>query len=257
MGKTGEIDVKATIARDGGILGKSSHSDSCQLLLVEDASLSPSMLTLFELEEGKAEVKSGSGYFALQSPVTGEMSASYLPANRSVVVTPSGPGLASLVLSDLCLTARTEAKLDVTVSGLASVELTVADKVEVGSTLTATLTLLDASGFVLPASALQHIQLSLDPSASLLSVSEGSGLTFPVFGASLGFTSLTASASYSGITISSNPAPVTVYPPLALSPRNISLIIGATFQFLATGGPLDCTGFNDLNKMHRTNARTR
>ena len=240
-GKTGEIDVTATIAREGGMLGKSSHSDACQLLLVQDASLSPSSLTLFELEEGKAEVKSGSGYFALKSPVKGEMSASYLPANRSVVVTPSGPGLASLVLADLCLTSRTEAKLDVTVSGLASIELTVADKVEVGSSLTATLTLLDASGFVLPASALQHIHLSLDPSASILSVSEGSGLTFPVLGASLGLTSLTASASYSGTTITSNPAPVTVYPPLTVSPRNISLIIGATFQFLATGGPLDST----------------
>ena len=57
----------------------------------------------------------------------------------------------------------------------------------------------------------------------------------------MGLTSLTASASYSGHTISSNPAQVTVYPPLSVSPRNISLIIGATFQFVATGGPLDCT----------------
>ena len=223
------------------MLGKSTHSDACQLLLVEDASLSPSSISLFELEEGNSEVKSGSGYFALQSPVKGDISAIYQPSNRSVVVTPTGPGLASLVLFDLCLTSRADAKLDVTVAGLAAIELTVLDKVEVESTLTATLTLLDATGFVLPASALQHIHLSLDPSANILSVGERSGLTFPVLGAALGLTSLTASASYSGVTITSNPAPVTVYPPLTVSPRNISLIIGATFQFLATGGPLDCT----------------
>ena len=42
MGKTGEIDVTATIAREGGILGKSSHSGACQLVLVDDATLAPS-----------------------------------------------------------------------------------------------------------------------------------------------------------------------------------------------------------------------
>ena len=73
IGKTGEIDVTATIAREGGMLGKSTHSDACQLLLVEDASLSPSSISLFELEEGNSEVKSGSGYFALQSPVKGDI----------------------------------------------------------------------------------------------------------------------------------------------------------------------------------------
>ena len=32
-----------------------------------------------------------------------------------------------------------------------------------------------------------------------------------------------------------------MYPPLVLDPRNISLVIGASFQFTTTGGPADCS----------------
>ena len=57
---------------------------------------------------------------------------------------------------------------------------------------------------------------------------------FTLAGGSLGL-------SYGGRVITYARVTVTVYPPLVLDPRNISLVIGASFQFTHTGGPADCS----------------
>jgi hypothetical protein len=41
--------------------------------------------------------------------------------------------------------------------------------------------------------------------------------------------------------VKSVPAPVQVFPPLRIEPRNITLLIGAAFQVLTSGGPADAT----------------
>ena len=48
---------------------------------------------------------------------------------------------------------------------------------------------------------------------------------------------MTATAKYGGHQAASNPAPIQVFPPLLLDPRNITLIIGAKFQVRTMGGP--------------------
>ena len=48
---------------------------------------------------------------------------------------------------------------------------------------------------------------------------------------------MTATAKYGGHQAASNPAPIQVFPPLELDPRNITLIIGAKFQVRTMGGP--------------------
>ena len=74
-----------------------------------------------------------------------------------------------------------------------------------------------------------------------MAVEGGEGAEFSVNGISLGQVQLTASVSYSGRQISSQPQAVTVFPPVILEPRNISLVIGAAFQFTHSGGPADCS----------------
>ena len=83
--------------------------------------------------------------------------------------------------------------------------LEVADKVEVGSAVTASVRLLDAEGGALPASALAHVALALEGGAQgLLEVAAGPGPThFLVTGAALGLTSLTARCT-------ANPAAMTL-----------------------------------------------
>eukprot|EP00090_Calanus_glacialis_P028973 TRINITY_DN4645_c0_g1_i5.p1 TRINITY_DN4645_c0_g1~~TRINITY_DN4645_c0_g1_i5.p1 ORF type:complete len:1790 (-),score=673.65 TRINITY_DN4645_c0_g1_i5:326-5671(-) len=245
-GQTGEVDITATIARDGGLLGAGSHSDTAKIELVEDAAIEPTALELFELETGGGVSKYGSGFFTLKQDKEG-LEATYTPSTKGLAVTPVGTGSTTVNLVDLCLSTKQPATMAVVVSGVASLVLKVNDKVEEGSIITATTTLLDSTKRPLPPSSFEHISLQITQDSDFVTIgSQGSGsgggqAQFPVTGAKLGQVTLTAQASYGGKQVTSLPVQVTVYPPLLLDPRNISLIIGAAFQFTHTGGPVDCT----------------
>ena len=238
--KAGAVDITATISRQGGLLGSSSHSDTAKINLVEDARVSPSNLDLFVLEAGTAGASHGSGYFTVISERK-VVTASYSSSNSSITISPVTTGQASLQLVDLCLSARTEARLQVSVAGVDRVVLHNDDKVQLGETITASVKMMDSSGRSLPLSALEHVEVGVKSDVSLVRVEEGKGPEFGVTGLSLGQVQLTGSVSYSGRELSSPPQSVTVFPPLLLEPRNISLIIGASFQFTHTGGPSDCS----------------
>ncbi|XP_038053561.1 nuclear pore membrane glycoprotein 210-like [Patiria miniata] len=61
---------------------------------------------------------------------------------------------------------------------------------------------------------------------------------YTVHGAALGFTNLAfTAASKTGLPVSSKVRDIQVFPPLQLSPRNITLMVGAEFQVRSTGGP--------------------
>ena len=123
-GGAGPLDITATIAREGGLLGAASHADTADVELVLDARLEPDTLALFELEAGRAQAR---GYFVLLEPA-GRVAAS-LEAG-AVLVTPAAPGPASVALADLCLRPRGPgASLAITVSGLATLVLEVCSKV--------------------------------------------------------------------------------------------------------------------------------
>jgi hypothetical protein len=123
-GGAGPLDITATIAREGGLLGAASRADTAEVDLVLDARLEPDTLALFELEAGRAQAR---GYFVLLEPA-GRVAAS-LEAG-AVLVTPAAPGPASVALADLCLRPRGPgASLAITVSGLATLVLEVCSKV--------------------------------------------------------------------------------------------------------------------------------
>jgi len=89
---------------------------------------------------------------------------------------------------------------------------------------------------------LQYISLTLKPQTDIVSLKDSTETLTPlVTGAKLGQTTIVATATYHGIQVSSAPSPVQVFPPLKIDPRNITLIIGAAFQVLTTGGPTDAT----------------
>jgi len=247
MGLTGEVDITATIARDGGLLGSGSHSDTAMLDLVEDAVINPVAMDLFELETGTGVSVHGSGYFVLNQDKEG-VEASYSPADRNVAVTPVGTGTTTVSLVDLCLSTKQPATMNVVVAGVASLVLQVKDKVQVGESIIATTTLLDSNNNPLPHSSLNHISLEITKDSDFVSIgSQGKSedgshqAQFPVEGMTLGQVTLTAHARYGDKLVTSKHVQVTVYPPLLLDPRNISLIIGAAFQFTHSGGPADCS----------------
>ena len=239
-GKTGDLDITATIDRDGGLLGSSSHSDTAQLRLVEDAVLLPESLDLFVLETGFASTGHGSGYFTVKQEPSSVMRSEFVSSNSSVRVSPLSTGSSSVSLLDLCLSVKQEARMTVKIAGVDKVLLETRDKVQLGERMSARLVMVDSNMRSLPVSSLHHVSLSVVSDKTHVSVEAGDEKdVFTVTGDSLGQAVLTASVQYGDMTISSAPASVTVYPPLTLDPRNISLIIGASFQFTVSGGPGD------------------
>jgi len=245
-GQTGEIDITATIARDGGLLGAGTHSDTAKIELVNDAIIDPVALELFELETGSGLSRHGSGYFTIKQDKE-NLDTSYTPDTRKIAVTPLSTGVTTVSLVDLCLSTKQVATMSVSVSGVASLVLRTKDKVEVGSNILATVNLLDSNKKSLPSSSLDHISLRISQDTDFVTIGAqeeaitGGQAVFPVTGTKLGLVTLTAQASYGGKQVTSLPVQVTVYPPLLLDPRNISLIIGAAFQFTHSGGPADCS----------------
>ena len=201
----GHLDLTATIPREGGLLGSSSHSDTLQLSLVEQVSLSPPTLDLFEMEVGAAESRGGLGYFSLATLAPG-VEAEYSSSSRALSVNPLNTGVAKLALLDLCLAPHNtpEASLLVSVSGLAKLELKVPDKVQVGAGVTAEVTLLDQNQVPLQSPAMQHIEVELVAKEGVTLVRVG-GLVlqegarhqaqFQVEGLGLGLATLVARAS--------------------------------------------------------------
>ena len=52
-----------------------------------------------------------------------------------------------------------------------------------------------------------------------------------------GDTTVVATATSGRASINSKPSPIQVFPPLEIDPKNVTLIIGARFQFRTFGGP--------------------
>jgi len=71
--QTGEDDITATIARDGGLLGVGSHSDTAKIERVE----------LFALETGGGVSKHGSGFFTLKQDEEG---ATFNPSTKGLAL---------------------------------------------------------------------------------------------------------------------------------------------------------------------------
>jgi len=242
--KTGPLDITASISRDGGLLGSSSASDTAKIKLVDDAVIMPDTLDMFVLESASGQSSQGSGYFTVLQDDNSKqiVSSSYSASNSSVRISPVTTGAATLSLVDLCLSSRKQAIMNIKVAGVHKVFLETRNKVQQGDSITATVKMVDSNMRSLPLSSLQHVQLNIVSDQNHVSVAKGGKADeFILTGDSLGQAVLTASASYSGKVISSAPSTVTVYPPLVLDPRNISLIIGASFQFTYTGGPADCS----------------
>ena len=88
----------------------------------------------------------------------------------------------------------------------------------------------------------RFLQVQVQPATAHVRVtpkdSSGGELLFTVKGSELGETTVVATAAFSGRSASSSAAPIHVFPPLELEPRNVTLIVGAKFQVKTVGGPM-------------------
>ncbi|KAH9518820.1 hypothetical protein Btru_006348 [Bulinus truncatus] len=255
--KTGSIIITASVDRyktsASKAFGKPLEkitpvvSKSLELLLVEEAVLTPASVSVFNHPSNKVniDIRHGSGYFYLEEFRSHVITARYDQKGRNVQVTPIKDGTHSFTVYDLCLDVTSHPVATVSVSGVGSVNVMVLDKVEVLKEVQAKVQVLDLRGEPLLASFFSLMGLKLEPASDIITLrpvqtDSGDSVTgiYTVYGAHIGHTTLTASVRLpTGQVIHSGPKALEVFPPLKLEPKNITLIVGAVLQVLAFGGP--------------------
>ena len=113
--------------------------------------------------------------------------------------------------------------------GLLRIELQVADKIEQGSSVAMSVHLYDTLGQSLDANVLALIQLQPVLGSSIVAVRAVGGMEHTVEGVALGETTI----SFTAAAVKSSVVQVRVFAPLKLSPRNVTLVLGATLQVVS------------------------
>ncbi|XP_069952997.1 nuclear pore membrane glycoprotein 210, partial [Cherax quadricarinatus] len=252
IGEVGEVivGVKLTgfnkLASEAAIQHTlSSLSASLPLRLVQDAMLKPPSAVLYQHKDNKLDlsVTGGSGFFELQTTESDVATVSYMDKDRMVYVQPLSDGELIVSLVDVCLQAERPATSHVKIASIASLDLLVVDRVELGGMLEAEVLVKDSSGLPLPSHKLMN--LAPHPQANIITtryqgVNREGNAVYEVTGRHVGDTTLRVSTGNGGLgeaLIYSPAKPIQVFPPLVLQPRNITLIIGAVYQVETSGGP--------------------
>lgn len=250
-GTTGNVVVTVTV--DGykasvlKMLGKPNErispaiSKSLEVVLVEEAVLSPSSVSVFNHPSNQVSlnIKHGSGYFYIEDFESQVLRAKYEQKSKSITVVPLNDGSQNFHVYDLCLDVDSHPMASLAVSGVGSIQVVVIDKVEVLSEVVAKVQVLDVHGKPLLASFFNLMGLKLEAASQIVTLRPSGqtedGVTgiYSVYGAVVGHTTLTGSVRLpSGQMIYSAPKPLEVFPPLRLDPKNTTLIIGSFLQVI-------------------------
>ena len=207
--------------------------------LVKDAALDPQELILFNhpTSTGHIAIVGGSGYFRLRAPEGAAAKTKYISSTNKIEATAVSDGSFNITVVDLCLTPVVQPQAIIRVANMASVELTLSELVEEGSSVEASLILLDATGLPVPIhpSLMQHTVTAQDDVVSVVfdrMASDGSAV-YSVTGLRVGDTSLrgmVATTDTRKTRLFSSGQPLQVYPPLRLQPASITLVVGAVYQ---------------------------
>ncbi|XP_066097864.1 nuclear pore membrane glycoprotein 210 isoform X2 [Saccopteryx bilineata] len=221
-------------------------SASIELILVEDVTVSPGEVTIYNHPGVQAElhIREGSGYFFLNTSTADVVTVAYQEAKGSAMVQPSLPGTVTVMIHDLCLAVPAPAKADVHVSDIEELYVRVVDKVEIGKAVTAYVRVLDSRKKPFLAKYFAFMGLKLQAASQIVTLVpldealDSYTAMFHVHGVAIGQTSLTAVVTdKAGQRIHSAPQQIEVFPPFRLIPRKVTLIIGATMQITSEGGP--------------------
>uniref|UniRef100_A0A673Z9C5 Nucleoporin 210 n=1 Tax=Salmo trutta TaxID=8032 RepID=A0A673Z9C5_SALTR len=219
-------------------------SATLELLLVEDVTVSPEAVTIYNHPDVRADLalREGSGYFFVNTSVGGIANVVYQEAQGSVL--PVQPGTVQVMVHDLCLAFPAPATATVHISDILEVYVRVVDKVEIGKSVKAHVRVLDDNKKPFLAKYFRFLNLKLSAASGIISLqalsdpSEKDTAIFLVKGLAIGQTSVSAMlVDKTGRKIASAPQQIEVFPPFKLIPRKMTLIIGAMMQITSEGGP--------------------
>lgn len=233
-----------------GIESTPDIQSTLSLLLVEDTVITPSKSSLFNHPKNSLtlQVNHGSGYYELVVSSLNVAEVNYTEGSRSIKIVPKADGVLKLAMIDLCLPSK-PAIAEVHVLSVGSIKVDVAELVQKGSCINAVVRLFDTMGNILPVPDLALLNLrsltendvigvKLSSDKELLArVAPAGEVHYEVTGLQLGDKNLIFATGSENKEVLSQPAPIQVFPPLKLFPRNITLIVGSVFQVGSRGGP--------------------
>ncbi|XP_015740000.1 nuclear pore membrane glycoprotein 210-like isoform X2 [Coturnix japonica] len=229
----------------GGPQAASGLFTSVEFLLVDDVMVLPDNVTVYNHPAVKEQFSlvEGSGYFLVNSSKEGIVNVRYLEADGAIEVTPLQPGFLSLAVRDSCLASLAPVAAQVHVSDVQEVEVDLNEKVEIGSSITATVRVLGSQRLPLRSKYFKYMKLQLQaasPIVTLVQVEEVGEYSqlHTLHAVAVGQTTLVATAwDKMGRKITSAPRKIEVFPPFKLIPRKITLIPHNVMQVMSEGGP--------------------
>ncbi|PIK54185.1 putative nuclear pore membrane glycoprotein [Apostichopus japonicus] len=245
-------------------------STSVDLMLVSEARIEPTKLSIFNHPSNKAELKllGGSSHFLLRPNPPGLADVTFIEKKKTIKVVPLHDGKLTITAIDLCLATTHHASAEVNMARcshdtaarcrsvhaiaqeasvvLVRIILSIAClQVQVEHDIIAEVRVLDSTGQPLSVSFFPLMNLKPNVESDIIEVRPDQTKPpdqytsyYTVHGAVLGFTNLAFTAtSKTGQLVSSRVRDIQVFPPLRLSPRNVTLIVGQSFQIRSLGGP--------------------
>lgn len=214
---------------------------SLTLTLVENVRVSPKFASIFNHPQNPAkfQISHGSGFYNVSSSAGSAAQINYSEITKSVEVLPYLPGTFQLMVKDECLNSE-PITAEILILTISQINVQVQDKVEKGKSVTAYLTLIDSENNVVTKKDLINLKIETDTNAVSVdceNMDRGSRISCTVNGVELGHANVVFTSGLGDTVVRSKPVRIQVYPPLQISPRNITLIPGASIQLTAKGGP--------------------
>ncbi|XP_076808980.1 nuclear pore membrane glycoprotein 210-like isoform X1 [Clavelina lepadiformis] len=223
-------------------------SGSIGILVVDEPSLSPSQLVLYNHANSSADIQvlGGSGYFYHKILQDGNSSAISSATNNLLKIFPVRPGKSKIEITDHCMDYITIATADVTVVEVGSIQLEAPSRMELRSWGQISMQIVDNYGQDLSTRFFSFISLHLTSSTSdiilmnTIFAAPGHNLVAhsDITAENVGSTTLVAVATLKdGRVVTSNSVRVVVFPVLELLPPVVTLVRHASYQLRIRGGP--------------------
>lgn len=194
-------------------------------------------------------IQDGSGHFEVDTGTGSVVDVIYHEANKTLEVQPLAQGSVKIKVKDLCITSKKDAEVAVDVNGVGYIKVDVADEIQLNDETIMQVSVYDYAGNILTPEMLGLVKLQLQaPKTPVLQIQQfgkvatDSYLRYRVKGKALGEATIAFYAEgheeVTGVgSIKSVPRTISVFPPLKLSPNQMTMLVGSVYQIISYGGP--------------------
>lgn len=231
------------------------------ITFVEDTIITPNVLKVLNNSNNKYDlmISQGSGFVELELDNTevADVKFKLFEPTKTVTVTPKKPGVLNLNIIDLCLDSP-PATAFIEVQQLASIAVDALTKVEIGNRIKISVQLYDTNGYIiaLPSPKSVDIVSKLDTDIAMIEPIDEeerqenmyTDLQFWIYGIKEGETHLVFTSS--DPSLESEPVIIQVFQPLKVVPKNLTALVGTSYQIHTAGGPKNAEiefSANDVN----------